>query len=242
MVLASYRFAAVVVLSLTLGFGTAFAQATELKDISFSKRLRLAKAGDDVAALSIAVDYENGSNSARKDLVLAAKWYRQAAASGNTEAQYLLSKLIGKGVPGLPLQPSDGLKLLLSAAEKGYAPAQNELGLRYQLGAGLVANPTEAAKWFEKASDQNMATAQVNLALLYIRGLGTTKDIPRAVGLLQKAAEAGDSWGMHNLGNLYLAGAGVPKDPQKAREFFEKAAAKGNLTSAEQLKQLTPVQ
>jgi uncharacterized protein len=242
MVLASYRFATVLVFALCLGAGATLAQTSELKDVSFYKRLRLAKAGDDVAALSIAVDYENGSNDARKDLVLAAKWYRQAAASGNTEAQFLLSKLIAKGVPGLPLEASDGLKLLISAAEKGYAPAQNELGIRYQFGTGLVANPDEAAKWFQKASDQNLATAQVNMALLFIQGIGTKQDYPKAVALLQKAADSGDHWGLNNLGSLYEMGWGVPKDLNKARDLYQKAAEKGNIKAPENLKRLSSVQ
>ena len=140
----------VVLLALAVFAGSALAQTAELQGLSFIKRLKLARAGDDVAALSVGADYENGTNDARRDSVEAAKWYRQAALNGNMEAQYLLSKLIAKAPAGLPVDAADGIKLLQSAADKGYAPAQNELGLRLQKGSGVTASAVDAAAWFQK--------------------------------------------------------------------------------------------
>jgi uncharacterized protein len=206
----------------------AIAQSSELAGLSFIKRLKLARAGDDVAALSVAVDYENGSNDARSDPIEAAKWYRQAALAGNMEAQYLLAKLIAKGAPGLKIDAADGIKLLQSAAEKNFAPAQNELGLRYQKGTGLAASSAEAAKWYQKASDLNHVPAHVNLGLLLVKGDGVPQDFSRALKLFEKAAETGDGWGLNNLGSMYEMGWGVPKDIEKAKQFYSQAAAKGN--------------
>lgn len=218
----------VVLLALVVFAGGAFAQGAELQGLPFIKRLKLARAGDDIAALSVAADYENGTNDARKDTVEAAKWYRQAALSGNMEAQYLLSKLIAKGTPGLPVNAADGIKLLQSAADKGYAPAQNEMGLRYQKGTGVTANSAEAAKWFQKATDQNHIPAYVNLGLLVVKGEGMPQDLPKALELFKKAADAGDSWGLNNLGSMYEMGWGVSKDIEKAKQFYKQAADKGN--------------
>jgi uncharacterized protein len=218
----------VVMVALLVFTSSAFAQSSELQGLSFGKRLKLARAGDDVAALSVAADYENGTNSARKNSIEAAKWYRKAALSGNMEAQYLLSKLIAKGTPGLPVEAADGIKLLQSAAEKGYAPAQNELGLRFQKGTGVTANSNQAAKWFQKASEQNHVPAHVNLGLLLVKGDGIPQDFPKALVLFQKAADAGDSWGMNNLGSMYEMGWGVTKDIEKAKQFYKKSADKGN--------------
>jgi uncharacterized protein len=220
----------------------AFAQPAELTELSFIKRLRLARAGDDVAALTVARDYENGSNDARQDSVEAAKWYRQAALAGNLEAQYLLAKLIAKGVPGLAVDSADGLKLLQSAADKGYAPAQNELGLRLQKGAGVAASTTEAAKWFEKAALQNYAASQVNFGLLLVKGDGIPQDHTRAADLFQKAADAGDAWGLNNLGSMYEMGWGVTKDLAKAKSLYAQAADKGNAMAPLNLTRLNSVQ
>jgi uncharacterized protein len=207
---------------------SAFAQQPELQDVSFIKRLRLARAGDDVAQLSVGVDYENGTNAARRDVIEAAKWYRQAALSGNMEAQFLLAKLVSKGVPGLETSVEDGFKLLQSAAEKGYAPAQNELGLKFQKGQGVNANPAEAARWYEKAAKQNLAAAHVNLGLLLVKGDGRPQDLKKASELFQKAADTGDGWGLNNLASMYEMGWGVTKDIEKAKVLYGQAAAKGN--------------
>lgn len=215
-------------LALFLVASTALAQQAELQGLSFIKRLRLARAGDDVAQLSVAMDYENGSNDARKDLVEAAKWYRQAALAGNMEAQFLLAKLLTKGAPGLPISAEDGIKLLQSAAEKGYAPAQNELGLRFQKGTGVTANASESAKWYEKASKQNYISAHVNLGLMLVKGEGLPQDLKRALELFQKAADAGDAWGLNNLASMYEMGWGIPKDIDKAKTLYRQSAEKGN--------------
>jgi uncharacterized protein len=206
----------------------AFAQSSELAGLSFIKRLKLARAGDDVAALSVAQDYENGSNDARKDAIEAAKWYRQAALAGNLEAQFLLAKLIANGAEGLAVDSADGIKLLQSAAEKGFAPAQNELGLRFQKGQGLTANAAEAANWYQKAVDLNHMPALVNLGLMLVKGEGVPQDLPKALTLFQKAADAGDAWGLNNLGSMHEMGWGVPKDLEKAKQFYSQSAAKGN--------------
>jgi uncharacterized protein len=217
-----------IVVALALMMSAAMAQQAELQGLSFIKRLKLARAGDDIAQLSVALDYENGSNDARKDVVEAAKWYRQAALAGNMEAQFLLAKLITRGAPGLPVDAADGLKLLQSAAEKGHAPAQNELGLRFQRGTGVAANPTEAIKWYEKASQQNFVSAQVNLGLLLVKGEGLPQDLKRAAELFQKASDAGDAWGLNNLASMHEMGWGVPKDLEKAKVLYRESAAKGN--------------
>jgi uncharacterized protein len=229
-------------LAVVMTMGAALAQSANLPDVSFIKRLKLARAGDDVAALSVALDYENGTNDARQDVVEAAKWYRQSALAGNMEAQYLLARLVSKGVPGLNIDTADGLKLLISAAEKGYAPAQNELGLRFQKGTGVVSNMTEAANWFGKASAQNYVSAHVNLGLLLVKGEGVSADLPKAFALFQKAADAGDGWGLNNLGSMYEMGWGVAKDLSKAKAFYQQAAEKGNAMAPLNLSRLGAVQ
>jgi uncharacterized protein len=217
-----------VLLILVFSVTGVFAQSSELAGLSFIKRLKLARAGDDVAALSVAIDYENGSNDARKDAVEAAKWYRQAALAGNLEAQYNLAKLIAKGEPELALDAADGIKLLQSAADKGFAPAQNELGLRYQKGTGVVSSSLEASQWYQKASDKNYVPAHVNLGLLLVKGEGVPQDFEKALALFQKAADAGDAWGLNNLGSMHEMGWGVPKDLDKAKQLYSQSAAKGN--------------
>jgi TPR repeat protein len=206
--------------------------------LSFFKKLKLARAGDQEAQISIAADYENGLNTARKDAVEAARWYREAALAGSVEAQYRLAKLLTVGAAGIAADPAGGLKLLESAAAKGHAPSQNELGLRYQTGNGVKADAKIASDWFRKAADQKLPQAKVNLGLMLVKGEGVPQDRNEAFKQFNDAVQAGDVWAMNNIGSMYEMGWGTTKDVAKAKEFYSQAAAKGNQSAAANLKRL----
>jgi TPR repeat protein len=219
--------------------GSAFGQTASLEGVTFIKKLKLARAGDVEAQLSVALDYEQGLNQARKDPVQAARWFREAALAGNLDAQFRLSRLITKGAPGLASDMPTAIKLLQDAANRGYDQAQNELGIRLQKGDGLAADPAAAAQMFRKAAEQGNVQAQVNLGLLQVRGLGIAQDFDAAFKLFEKASETGDPWALNNLGSMYEMGWGTPADKAKARSLYEQAAAKGNTLAQENLRRLT---
>ena len=50
-------------------------------------------------------------------------------------------------------------------AEAGYATAQANLGLMYDLGLGVDEDDAEAVKWYRKAAEAGIASAQINLGL-----------------------------------------------------------------------------
>ena len=77
------------------------------------------------------------------------------------------------------------------AAEQGYAPAQNTLGLMYTRGLGVTRDDAEAVNWYRKAAEQGYAPAQNNLGLMYQNGQGVAQDDAEAVGWYRKAAEQG---------------------------------------------------
>ena len=70
---------------------------------------------------------------------------------------------------------------LRAKAEKGDASAQNNLGVAYQNGQGLVKDDAEAVKWYRKAAEQGLALAQYNLGFVYYNGQGVPKDYAEAV-------------------------------------------------------------
>jgi uncharacterized protein len=212
--------------------------AGTVEGLSFSKKLKLARAGDQEAQISLGYDYEFGTNTARRDAVEALRWYREAALAGNVEAQYRLAKLLTSGAEGIAPDPAGGLKLLESAAAKGYAPSQNELGLRYQIGNGVTRDAKLASNWFRKAADQKLPQAQVNLGLLLVKGEGVTQDRNEAFKQFASAAQSGDNWGVNNLGSMYEMGWGTTKDLAKAKELYGLAAGKGNASAAANLKRL----
>ena len=74
--------------------GTSLAVAETLSELPFSKKLKLAEVGDEEAQMVVASTYEQGSKEAKKSLVEAARWYREAALKGNVEAEFRLARLV----------------------------------------------------------------------------------------------------------------------------------------------------
>lgn len=91
--------------------------------------------------------------------------------------------------------PSD-LRVL---AEAGDMEAQNNLGIFYQNGRGVMKDYEQAAKWYRKAADQNMASAQNNLGVCYAHGWGVTKDEGEALVWYKKAADGGNEIALNNV-------------------------------------------
>jgi len=117
-------------------------------------------------------------------------------------------------------------------AEQGEAIAQNNLGVCYLSGTGVVADKTEAVKWFRKAATQGDAKAQLNLGACYLTGAGVAKDTTIAAQWFRKAAEQGDAKAQFNLGVCYRKGEGLGADMTKAALWFRKASEQG-LASAQ---------
>jgi TPR repeat protein len=76
-----------------------------------------------------------------------------AARRGDANALYRLSILLN-AAPKSDADRESAVVLLKSAAEKGAAAAQFELGRRYEKGTGMTANLEEAMRWYEKAAAQ----------------------------------------------------------------------------------------
>jgi uncharacterized protein len=210
----------------------------ELQGLSFIKKLRLARAGDSNAQYSVANDYEGGLNQARRDIVQAVRWYREAALQGNLDAFFKLSQILAKGEGSVPQDIPSAMKLLEDAANRGHGPSQNAFGIRLQQGDGVPKDTSKAAAQFELAAAQNLPAAQVSLGLLLVKGDGVTKDLPKAFKLFEAAAAAGDVWALNNLGGMHEMGWGTTKDLNKAREFYVAAQSKGSTLATTNLARL----
>ena len=55
-------------------------------------------------------------------------------------------------------------------AELGGAVAQNNLGLLYANGQGVVQDDEAAVKWYTRTAEQGYARSQFNLGVMYING------------------------------------------------------------------------
>ena len=179
-------------------------------------------------------DYYYGRNGREKNLVEAAKCYRQSAELGYSNAQNDYGYCCRNGY-GVNKDMSEAVKWYRKAAEQGNASAQNNLGYCYKNGYGVNKDMSEAVKWYRKAAEQGYADAQNNLGLCYRNGLGVNKDYVEAVKWYRKAVEQGNSVAQNNLGYCYYNGYGVNKDYVEAVKWYRKAAEQGNILAQSNL-------
>ena len=64
------------------------------------------------------------------------------------------------------------IRLWRSAAERGLAEAQSNLGTMHALGRGVTLNEASAVKFYEKAARQGHAQSMLNLGFMYQTGRG----------------------------------------------------------------------
>lgn len=208
-----------------------------LAALPFSKKLQLAKAGDEEAQLAVAFAYDTGKG-VRKSPVQAARWYRLAAQRGNAEAQFRLARLVQMGSRDLERNLPLAAQLFEAAAKQGIVKAEYWTGYSYERGEGVERDPAKAIEWYRKASDGGEARASNNLGLIFLTGNGTARDLGRAFRLFKAAADQGNAWGENNLGGMYEMGWGVATDKAEAVRLYRLAAAQGNLHADENLKRL----
>ena len=119
------------------------------------------------------------------------------------------------------LAPLDRLSAL---AEKGDAPAELLVGLKYLESGG---NDALAARWLARASDRGDAVAQNALGALYQNGRGVGADLAKATHLYEAAAAQGNRHAMSNLAVLYAGAGDKMKDFTEAARWFQRSASLG---------------
>ena len=185
----------------------------------------LAHDGDVDAQFNLGALYENGLGVA-EDAEQAARWYRAAASRRLDLARLALARLQRVGALD-PDPDEDQIKLLETAARRGLAEAQFELGVAYDQGLGVTQNHATAAGWYQRAAEQGLTDAQYNLATLYDEGLGTQRDFERARHWYIRAADAGEARAMNNLGYIFEKGLTGVRDYGNAVVWYRRAAHKG---------------
>jgi TPR repeat protein len=106
------------------------------------------------------------------------------------------------------------------AADHGYAPAQNALGVLLSCGGRPRKDVDEALAWFRKAFHAGESYAAQNIALTY-RQIGELK---AAVKWLRKSAAVADGDALVQLGIHYYWGKGVKRNAKAAVRCFRLAA------------------
>jgi S1-C subfamily serine protease len=120
-------------------------------------------------------------------------------------------------------------------ADTGEARCQNDLGVLYERGLGVVKDLAEAVRLYRLAAAQGLADAEQNLAAAYQFGRGVQKDDAEAAHWYRLAAEQGAPAAQNNLAILYLTGQGVPRDPTRTVDLLRQVALRGHLSAIENL-------
>lgn len=140
--------------------GVALAQPAPSSEALFTQLKALAPAGNAEVQYHLGMFLNNGIGTAR-DNAAAFQQFSAAAAAGHPLAAYKVGCYLAGQFPGVvPLDPDEALKFKLRAAEAGYAPAQQDVGIFYAK-RGDVAN---ARLWLERASRQGSLPATAYLA------------------------------------------------------------------------------
>jgi hypothetical protein len=101
------------------------------------------------------------------------------------------------------------------SAEQGYAPAQANMGVLYDLGQGVAQDYQQALNWYAKAAEQGDIKAQNNLGFMYSEGKGVAQD--RATGHM---------W-------FNIAGVRGNEDGKSNRDFVEKLMSADQVLDAQ---------
>ncbi|MES2036288.1 MAG: tetratricopeptide repeat protein [Pseudomonadota bacterium] len=130
---------------------------------------------------------------------------------------------------------TSALESFKTAATKGNADAQFNLGLMFLNGEGVAQDYKQALSWFEQSAIKGNVRAQVNLGRMYAKGKGMLSNHGIAASWFRKAADQGYADAQYSLGILYVTGTGVARDYNKARELFQQAANQSNASAQYQL-------
>lgn len=152
---------------------------------------------------------------------------RQAAASGNAQAQYEVAAIYGEG-RGVPTNAAEAIKWYERSAAQGFVPAQYRLGNLYEMGTGVEKSFEQAKLWYQRAADGGHRMAMHNLAALYAGGHMGGQQFELAAEWFERAANRGMVDSQFNLGMLYARGLGVEQNFEQSYKYFSLAALSGD--------------
>jgi uncharacterized protein len=160
------------------------------------------------------------------DRATVAKWFEDAAQSGDLVAAFNVGVCLARGV-GVERDEEQAAHWLRRAAE-GVTDAQYIYARMLAEGRGLECNLPEARAWFARAAEAGMPDAEVALAEMMANGRGGPRDLDTALRLFAKAADEGHSGAMFALGALHGGNLDVPMDRVAAQRWFRYAAERGH--------------
>ncbi len=185
-----------------------------------------AEAGVAEAQVALGAILTDGAPGVEPDPYQGARWYRMAAAQGNTDAAFELGWAFENGL-GVPRDPITAARWYNRAIDAGSTNALNNLGYLYANGTGVPRDEARAVALYRQAAELGVAAAMSNLGWMLENGIGAVQNVPEAVRWYNSAANLGEPQAMLNLGWLYLTGFDIPADAGAALSWFKRAFAAG---------------
>lgn len=106
--------------------------------------------------------YGEGEHGAPVRVDEALRWWGKGAYFWDENALFALGKTYERGI-GVPVDQAAAVKYYRIAADEGYGPAQNDLGLMLWYGRGAPADQEEAVRLWRLAAKQGIWQARHNL-------------------------------------------------------------------------------
>jgi localization factor PodJL len=152
---------------------------------------------------------------------------REAAAMGNTDAQFVIATRYLNGENGVTQDYSKAAYWYGKAAAAGNAPAQYRLGTLYERGKGVARDMKAALGWYERSASLGNVKAMHNAAVLAAGSDQQKPDYPRAFKWFSLGAAHGLKDSQFNLAILLERGLGTKANGVEAL-FWYTVAAKQN--------------
>ncbi len=157
-----------------------------------------------------------------------------AAALGNRAAEF------NNGICLMEKKEyGEAYKVFVSAAEKGLADAQCELGYMHAEGLGVTQDLEKSEHWYRMAANQGNGSALVSLGLMYYDGTVVPKNRLEAAKLwiraLNKYPRTWRTDVEFLLGDMYLNGDGVEQNYDEALRYLTRSANAGNAVAQNNL-------
>lgn len=149
-----------------------------------------------------------------------------AARLGNTEAMFLLGKMLKDG-EGFECDHQLAYTYILKSAQHGFPPAQTELAEMYDHGIGTEPDKTLATKWYITAADKGEKGAYLPLAIRYLDGVYIEKDEELAERYLVRSSAGGNADADLILAKLYKEATASGESSERSEGHFKKAAEAG---------------
>ena len=153
---------------------------------------------------------------------------REAAASGNPKAQFVVATRYLEGDSTTPQDAAKAAFWYEQAAANGLAPAQYRIATMFERGKGVAQDAPSALYWYEKAAALGNVKSMHNSAVLIMGGKAGTVDRAKALSLFEAAARHGLRDSQFNLALLYERGLGTAPDKSKAYYWYRVAAQQGD--------------